>query len=130
MRLTAPLDFMAVTDHSEWMAEMEAILEPAFKASDPEAQALLDVHRGANTTEGGEYPTTMAVLMRGMISPQPTHESYMEGDAEGFKKKIRSMWAYMKETANKHYEPGKFTTFVGYEWSATPNGANLHRCAR
>jgi hypothetical protein len=128
MRLTAPLDFMAVTDHSEWMAEMEAILEPGFKASDPEAQALLDVHRGANTTEGGEYPTTMAVLMRGMISPQPTHESYMEGDAEGFKKKIRSMWAYMKETANKHYEPGKFTTFVGYEWSATPNGANLHRC--
>ncbi len=27
MRLTAPLDFMAVTDHSEWMAEIDTILD-------------------------------------------------------------------------------------------------------
>ena len=128
MRLTAPLDFMAVTDHSEWMAEMEAILEPGFEPSDSEAQALLDVHRKANTTPGGDYEHSIATVMQGMVSPQPTHESYVEGDPEGFKKKIRSMWAYMIETANKHYDPGTFTTFVGYEWSATPNGANLHRC--
>ncbi len=128
MRLTAPLDFMAVTDHSEWMAEMEAILDPGFDASDPEAQALLDVHRKANTAPGGDYEHSIATVMQGMVSPQPTHEGYVEGDPEGFKKKIRSMWAYMIETANKHYDPGTFTTFVGYEWSATPNGANLHRC--
>jgi hypothetical protein len=128
MRLTAPLDFMAVTDHSEWMAEIDTILDSEFDPSDPEAQALLQAHRAGNTVEGGGYPATMGVLTHGMISPAPVHESYVDDTSEDFKRRMRSMWAYMAETANKHYEPGTFTTFVGYEWSATPNGANLHRC--
>jgi hypothetical protein len=128
MRLTAPLDFMAVTDHSEWLAEMEAILEPDFEAADEEARGLLEAHREANTAPHGEYPLALGVLTRGMLSPAPVHEAYVAGDDEGFGRRMRSMWAYMIETANKHYEPGRFTTFVGYEWSATPNGANLHRC--
>ena len=128
MRLTAPLDFMAVTDHSEWLAEMGAILEPGFEAADEEAQRLLAIHRAANTAPEGDYPHTIQVLTRGMLSPAPVHEAYVAGDDEGFGRRMRSMWAYMIETANKHYEPGRFTTFVGYEWSATPNGANLHRC--
>jgi hypothetical protein len=128
MRLTAPLDFMAVTDHSEWMAEMDTIFDSEFDSSDPEAQALLEVHRAANTVEGGDYPHAMGVIMHGMVSPAPVHESYVDDTSEDFTRRMRSMWAYMAETANKHYEPGRFTTFVGYEWSATPNGANLHRC--
>ena len=128
MRLTAPLDFMAVTDHSEWMAEMDTIFDSEFDPSDPEAQALLEVHRAANTVEGGDYPHAMGVVMHGMVSPAPVHESYVDDTSEDFTRRMRSMWAYMAETANKHYEPGRFTTFVGYEWSATPNGANLHRC--
>ena len=30
-------------------------------------------------------------------------------------------------TAEAHYEPGEFTTLMGWEWSALPGGANLHR---
>ena len=77
MRLTAPLDFMAVTDHSEWLAEMGAILEPGFEAADEEAQRLLDIHRAANTAPEGDYPHTVQVLMRGMLSPAPVHEAYV-----------------------------------------------------
>ncbi|MBK8306644.1 MAG: DUF3604 domain-containing protein, partial [Gammaproteobacteria bacterium] len=29
--------------------------------------------------------------------------------------------------ADSFYEPGKFTTLVGYEWSSQPNTRNLHR---
>jgi hypothetical protein len=37
------------------------------------------------------------------------------------------MWARNMDAATLHNEPGKFTTLVGWEFSSTPDGANLHR---
>lgn len=31
------------------------------------------------------------------------------------------------KAANDNYRPGKFTTFIAYEWSSMPGGKNLHR---
>ena len=39
----------------------------------------------------------------------------------------QSMWAKNMDAATRHYAPGKFTTLVGWEFSSTPDGANLHR---
>ena len=33
----------------------------------------------------------------------------------------------MVEIANKHDDPGRFTALIGFEWTPTPNGVNLHR---
>jgi hypothetical protein len=31
------------------------------------------------------------------------------------------------DATDRHDDPGTFTAFMGWEWSSTPNGANLHR---
>ncbi|PHR62564.1 MAG: hypothetical protein COA47_03195 [Robiginitomaculum sp.] len=39
----------------------------------------------------------------------------------------RSNWEINIAAAERHNEPGKFTTLIGWEYSATRDGANLHR---
>ena len=39
----------------------------------------------------------------------------------------RSIWGRMVDFADKHNEPGTFTSFAGWEWSSMPNSVNLHR---
>ena len=38
-----------------------------------------------------------------------------------------SKWNISMDSASLHNEPGKFTTLVGWEWTQTPMGVNLHR---
>ena len=40
---------------------------------------------------------------------------------------FRAAWMSNMDAAEKYYRPGKFTTLVGWEYSPTPEGANLHR---
>jgi hypothetical protein len=39
----------------------------------------------------------------------------------------RTMWQRLTETAEQFNEPGKFTALIGYEWTSSPGGNNLHR---
>ena len=40
----------------------------------------------------------------------------------------KSVWQIMTSAADDYNSPGKFTAFIGYEWTSMPNGNNLHRC--
>ena len=45
-------------------------------------------------------------------------------DIEGLQ---TSMWQRLTQIAEDHNNPGQFTALIGYEWTSTPSGANLHR---
>ncbi|MDA1075165.1 MAG: DUF3604 domain-containing protein, partial [Proteobacteria bacterium] len=36
-------------------------------------------------------------------------------------------WSRLRATVDVHNDPGTFTSLIGWEWSSTPGGANLHR---
>jgi hypothetical protein len=40
---------------------------------------------------------------------------------------VGSIWERYLETAEQYNEPGRFTTIIGYEWTSTEGGNNLHR---
>ncbi len=39
----------------------------------------------------------------------------------------RSIWGQFIDIADQYNQPGRFTAMIGFEWTSTPNGDNLHR---
>jgi hypothetical protein len=104
-----PLDFMAVTDHSEFMGVLNQLDDPASPAAKtPLGQKILaDPHQ--------------AVLMPRRVGPGQPAEPLHPAQA------MLSAWDLQEKAANDNYRPGRFTTFIAYEWTSAPDGKNLHR---
>ncbi|MBW8785817.1 MAG: DUF3604 domain-containing protein [Novosphingobium sp.] len=106
-----PLDFMAVTDHSEFLGTfMQAAANPngALARSDIGKLMLTDPLRIAlgGAVDLLARPDTKALVGQAM----------------------QSAWSNLVATANRHYRPGVFTTFVAYEWTSMKDRKwNLHR---
>lgn len=105
----APLDFLAVTDHSEFLGVMRQVDDDNGPFKDTKWHALLK----------GRDPANSLKLLFNFLSEKPP-----ELLADDLK---RANWKLELDAAAKYYEPGRFTTFAAYEWSSMPNGANLHR---
>jgi hypothetical protein len=116
MQLKHPLDFEAVTDHSEYLGMIEAMADPATKAGQhPIAQKL----RAATTPED-RRAQFLAVIER-LRGPRAT-DDLLDPSV------VRSAWADAIAAAERNNAPGTFTTFVGYEFTASgPEQQNLHR---
>ncbi|WP_134682431.1 DUF3604 domain-containing protein [Paracoccus ravus] len=118
-KIKRPLDFVAVTDHAEFMGEAFSLMnEGAPGYDDPVAKSF----REANDlkTALGLYGKYVLAPLAGGGSPHP---DFFQG-AEA----IKSTWKKNYEATETHYEPGKFTTIHAYEWTSAPGGANRHCC--
>ena len=122
---TPPLDFLAVTDHAEYLGILKAINEtdhPISKA--PNAQDMFSFD--------DDKIFAAFSLIGNSIRTGEIYEDFYDADI------VEDTWKRTQQTADEFYEPGKFTTFKGYEYTATRplmgedqtdtfTGGNLHR---
>jgi hypothetical protein len=117
-KIKRPLDFCAVTDHSEFMGEAYSLMNPGAPGyDDPVAKSFrdaTDLETALNLY--GKYVLTP------LASGKDPHPPFFQG-AEA----IKSTWKKNFEATEKHYQPGKFTTIHAYEYTSAPGGGNLHR---
>lgn len=116
--ISKPLDFCAVTDHAEYLGEMYANATPGSKGHDDKKLVELRSLTDYEVREKWFFKYVVS-LNRGDV---PQHTSFYPGEEA-----VKNGWEVILKAAEDHYEPGKFTTIPAYEWSAAPNGGNLHR---
>ena len=141
MQLEDPLDFYAVTDHAAWLGMLPAYANPDTVPG--KMGFAKDLH-GLNDKEN---LTTDSLgrrvgLFRGLITgeliartynPLKLLKTYLQEDTiyatKAFDRAThQSAWRDSAEAAERHNEPGKFTTFIAYEFTSSGIGqSNLHR---
>jgi len=104
-----PLDFYGVTDHGEYMGVIAA-MDPR-SSNDPikdtkSAKAIFGAFGGSRQDRMQAFMDIGTTIVTG----EEIEDIY---DREF----IDSAWAFNVNAAEKHYEPGKFTTFAAYEYT-------------
>ena len=133
-RLSRPLDFLVVADHAFNLG-----LVSGLESSNP---LLVDSKSGkywydqyqkikASSAEGEVAENLFRFGIKHWYPMGGVHEKAVNDDIY-----FKSVWQQVTASADRHYAPGKFTTFIGYEWTsfgstdystAEKNLGNLHR---
>lgn len=132
MRRREPLDFLAVTDHAESLGVLTGLDDPTSVVSGSELGRIVRSILAAMMGPDGLYDMER---LAGRPDLLELMNARSQDYAWGLKNKlpadlkpaVAAAWAREIEFANRNYEPGRFTTFIAYEWTAAAYGANLHR---
>src|SRR5262245_15313987 len=114
IKIETPLDWMGVTDHSEYVGVVQLANTPGSSVSKlPIAKQLLV--KGPEDIQG-----VYLFLGTSMIENKPIKE-LVSPEVAG------SVWKQNNQIADPYNRPGKFTAFCSYEWTSTPDNKNMHR---
>ncbi len=113
-----PLDFVAVSDHAEYLGEMYSTMVEGAPGHD---QELLHELRNLQTL-ADRQKWFFQYIVKNNRGENPSHPPFYVGPET-----TQSGWQIAIDAAEKHNNPGHFTAFVAYEWTSAPGGANLHR---
>jgi hypothetical protein len=118
VRLSRPLDWLVIADHSDNMGFFPDLNAGApHILSDPTGQDWY------NRIQAGEG-VGVALELIGLFSQGQFPEDLIyKPDSAPYK----SAWAKTVEAAERYNEPGRFTSFIGYEWTSLVMGNNMHR---
>ncbi len=120
VRMDRPLDFLVVADHSDNMGFFPRLYDgdPDMLA-DPTGRKWYDMVQ-AGGQEGVEAAVEIIIAFSQDKFPKAL-ESRPGTPA------YRSAWEDTYKAAEKFNDPGRFTSFIGYEWTSNTAGNNLHR---
>lgn len=122
MQLDTPLDFHGVSDHANYLGMLPAMLDPEQPAYNHPAA---DTVRTAKTAaERGGIFRALQPYVRYMEDSDPSVREHLDMNI------VRSAWAEIVASANRHNDPGAYTAFIAYEYTSAGAGGiynNLHR---
>ncbi len=117
-RLSRPLDFLVIADHSDNMGFF-----PDLYAGKPNILGNATGKDWYDRIQAGEG-VDVALELIGMFSQGEWPEGLEYGPDSA---PYRSAWDATVEAAERHNAPGRFTAFIGYEWTSLVTGNNMHR---
>ena len=112
--LLRPLDFLVVSDHAENLG-----LAPSIRNSNP---LLLANPWGRDIHDLVQAGKNREALLRWGAEGMIPRTDPLAGSGL-----TESVWASQVNTADAFNDPGRFTALIGYEWTSSFNGDNLHR---
>jgi hypothetical protein len=117
-KLHRPLDWVAVTDHSDAMGTISEL-----KAGNPAFLANPTTKRWYEMMSQGPEKATAATLELVRAQATRTMPPVLMDE-----KWVKAAWQKTVDIMEKYNEPGKFTAFIAYEWTSNAlTGENLHR---
>jgi Protein of unknown function (DUF3604) len=120
VRLSRPLDFLVVADHSDGMG-----LFPRIIAGEAEVMANPDGRRWHDMVRaGGQQGVQAAFQIIGAFSQGRLTPPMLPVPGT---RAFRSAWSETIAAAEEANQPGRFTAFIGFEWTSNTGGNNLHR---
>ena len=121
VKLDRPLDFMAVTDHAEWLDLMYSCSEPLMSAH-PYCTRLRELSTQATGSD----------VFREYVNPTiteatPAKADICKEDPDSCESALFTQWDRLQQQTNEANDPCTFTAFNGFEWTATPSYSHTHR---
>ena len=122
VRLSRPLDWLAVTDHSDGMGFITYTL-----SASPFVTKYEQVARWSKGFRAGGQEAVQTTLdlittfSQGKVDPE-MFANYSPGS-----RRYATIWDGVINAAEEFNDPGQFTAFIGFEWTSLVKGGNMHR---
>jgi hypothetical protein len=116
VKLSRPLDFLVVADHSDGMGFF-----PQLMGGDPQVLATPQGKKWYDMIKGGQGADAALDIISSFSAGKMPDGFPLPGT-----KAYRGAWQETIKAAEEYNEPGRFTAFIGYEWTAG-GSSNLHR---
>jgi hypothetical protein len=121
-KFSRPLDWLVIADHAEYMGFGPAVRNGApAVVSDPKGREWYEAMQKGGQAGALAVQDFVYNFTKGTLPPKLTKD-YSAGSPV-----YAAVWEDIAETADRYNDPGKFTAFIGFEWSSIPDGKNLHR---
>jgi hypothetical protein len=135
VQIETPLDFLVVSDHAEFLGVIRRIHQEGVDTSGLGIWDSIRAQFAAWYLRRKLDQQDAAQLFRDVLPPpREVRDAAADTTVSGNTNLLPEMmgaqvdtWRSQTELADRYYQPGEFTTFIGWEWSSTPGGANLHR---
>jgi Protein of unknown function (DUF3604) len=118
VKLSRPLDFLVVADHSDNMGFF-----PDLLAGKPEMLANPTGRKWYDMIQSGQgAAAAMEIIVAFSQGTFPREIMSLPGS-----RPYKAAWQETIAAAEQHNTPRRFTAFIGYEWTSNTGGNNLHR---